>query len=137
MSKLLICPFVVKHLYPGYDVYVHTTELYNLEYIFNALNKEHKIYKIEKIHNAESKLLTELDQNSSLESILYYGFNKIYPNSTFIRELFEKALDEVELSHKLDPAYALKDYLLSISICDNQKNFITSWLKHVEDNYIY
>lgn len=130
--KVLICDSINNHDYSGYDYYVNN--LNSIDFIIQSLllGKDHiELYKVigdwrDKETQEVVNLLPILDNDLSIESLLYHGFNKIYPQSSFLSNYIVKVLDTFDLKMiSKDKAISIFDNLLNISFCNEQKEIIS------------
>lgn len=125
--KVLICDRIIKHQYPGYDTYI--TSIEGIDFITQSLllGSDHiELYKVTGTWKDPQEIVDVvplLKEDYSVESILFHGFNKLYPQSSFLSRYLVDLLDEYE-ENKIDKDTIIKiiDNIKSISFCKKQKD---------------
>lgn len=129
--KVLICESVIQHYYQGYDYYVN--DIKSIDFIIQSLllGPDHiELYKVSGDWRLEQPqqvidVIPLLDNDYSIESILYHGFNKLYPQSSFLSSYLVKLLhDYYDKKINKTDIIEILDNIKSISFCKKQKEYL-------------
>lgn len=137
--KVLICDSIVRHKFPRFDYYLDNS-MDDIKYIIESLlagPKEHiELYKLNGTWQEATDVVDViplLEEDYSIESILYHGYDILFPQSSFLSRYI------VSLLHKYDDKEISKEDLLkifdhinSLSFCDKQKSIV----KALREEYI-
>lgn len=125
--KVLICDYIIKHKFSGFDSHISESSKYQLEFIIKSLllGDDHiELFKL----NGHWKTATEtvnvlplLDGDFSVESILFHAFDQLYPQSHFLATYLVKLIHQYnDKEITKEELLNILDHIETISFCEKQ-----------------